>query len=89
VSIEFSLVIGKKPMGLVPSVVLGSKSPVDNWEDGLTVVTNRTKYAAAYAVFPSVVSNTQRRWGLYAFSTFSNKTSNLFNRIHYKLKTSL
>jgi hypothetical protein len=51
-SIELSMVICEKPVGLVPSVVLRPQSPVDNWEDRLFVETSRAKYAAAYSEIP-------------------------------------
>jgi len=83
-SIELPLIKGEKSMGLVPSMVLRSQSPVDNWEDWLVVEANRAKYAAAYSVSPQVRVILKRKWALYAFSTFLNKNSIPFNRIHYK-----
>jgi hypothetical protein len=65
--IELPLIKGEKSMGLVPSMVLRSQSPVDNWEDWLVVEANRAKYAAAYSVFPSGASNTQTEMGFIRF----------------------
>lgn len=39
-------------MGLVPSMVLRPKSPVESWEDGLVIEIRSAEYAAAYSVSP-------------------------------------
>jgi len=51
--VEFSFVVGEEAVRLVSPMVLGSETPVNVWEDGLSVEVYRAEDAAAYFLFPS------------------------------------
>jgi len=71
----------------VSSVVLGSETPINEWENGLFFIINCPKDTAAYFSVPSSSKyGSIERWGLSAFSTNLAKNHGIFNIIRVKEK---
>ena len=51
-NVEFPVIVGEEPVGLVSSVVLGAETPVNAWEDWLVFEAYCAEDTAAYFYFP-------------------------------------
>jgi hypothetical protein len=61
---KLSFVVGEETVGLVTSVVLGAKSPVNVWEYGLLFEVYCAEDTAAYFGFPSSDREVEKK-GVY------------------------